>query len=267
MRYGCCLNMIAGRADQTGIEHLKELAEAGYDYVELPLAEMTRLSDTEFDTLIMEELERCHINCEVCNNFFPARLPLTGKLADTERIMNYVGQALERAKRLGAECVVFGSGKAKQVPAGFLLERGYKQVVELLKMIGPEAEKKGITIVIEPLRKAECNLINTFGEGCGLALDVNHKAVKVLVDFYHFTVEKEPAEHLVSMGKVYLRHVHFANPRGRIYPEYQNEADYGSFMQALKAIGYDRRISIEAYAGDYRTQAPKALRLLKQKGL
>lgn len=263
MKYGCCLNMIASNPDKTGIEYLKELVSAGYDYVELPLAEMTELSESTFQTLIVEKLTQCQIRCEVCNNFFPGTIRLTGRDINTEYIMNYVNRALDRAQSLGVEYVVFGSGKAKNVPNGFPIEQGYRQVVDLLKKVGPAAQSRGITIVIEPLRKAECNLINTFEEGCRLASDVSHDAVKVLVDFYHLTEEREPVEHLVTMGREYLRHVHFANPCGRVYPQQLEEANYISFFEALRTIGYHQRISCEAYTNNYNSDAAKALKILK----
>ena len=56
--------------------------------------------------------------------------------------MDYVNRALNRAKSLGVQYVVFGSGKAKYVPDGYPLEKGYLQIVELLKLIGPVAESK-----------------------------------------------------------------------------------------------------------------------------
>lgn len=263
MKYGCCLNMIASKSDKTGIEHLRRLAMSGYDYVELPLAEIMDLSESQFNTLIIDELERYNIQCEVCNNFFPGTIRLTGDDVDCQRIMDYVNRALNRAKSLGVQYVVFGSGKAKHVPDGYHLEKGYLQIVELLKLIGPVAESKGITIVIEPLRKEECNLINTFEEGCRLASDVNHKSVRVLVDFYHMTIEKEPLIHLEQKGREYLRHVHFANPNGRVYPGTLQEADYIPFFQVLKKIGYNQRISCEAYTDNYDISAGIALNILK----
>lgn len=263
MKYGCCLNMIASNPDKTGIEHLKALAASGYDYVELPLAEMMDLPEAQFNTLIMNELEQYNIQCEVCNNFFPGTIRLTGKDVDQLQIMDYVNRALERAKSLGVQYVVFGSGKAKNVPDGYPLEKGYQQVVELLGQIGPVAKTKEITIVIEPLQKAECNLINTFEEGCRLASDVDHESIKVLVDFYHMTIEKEPLLHLEQNGKEYLRHVHFANPNGRIYPKDIQEADYIPFFQVLEKIGYHQRISCEAYTDTFGTSSAAALNVLK----
>jgi D-psicose/D-tagatose/L-ribulose 3-epimerase len=262
MKLGCCLNMIARTSDGIGLEFIEKLSEIGFDYAELPLAEMMALSDDDFSKL-KERVKKSGIACETCNNFFPKTVRLTGKDVDMETVMQYVEKALSRARELEVERLVFGSGGAKNVPDGFPMEEGYKQVVELLKKINPIAKEKGITIVIEPLRKAECNLINTFEEGCQLAKDVDGDNVKVLVDFYHLTEEKEPVEHLLKYGNEYLQHVHFAYPKGRIYPSDINEADYGPFIRALNEIRYDLRISCEAYTDNFEESAPLAFAFLK----
>lgn len=64
--------MVATRPDGTGIEFLGKIAELGYDYVELPLAEMTALLDEEFEE-IKKTVERSGIRCETCNNFSRTR--------------------------------------------------------------------------------------------------------------------------------------------------------------------------------------------------
>lgn len=261
MRFGCCLNMVASNPDGTGREHLRTLKESGFDYAELPLAEMMALSDESFRAL-GEDLKRYAIACEVCNNFFPGTIRLTGPDADLTRVMPYVRQAMERAGSLGVKRVVFGSGKAKNVPDGFSMKRGYEQIVALLQAVSPIADAQGITIVIEPLRQAECNLINTFREGCCLARDVNCKNISVLVDFYHLTVEKESPAVLCELGPQFLQHVHFANPTGRVYPLHKDEADYLPFIHALHTAGYDQRISCEAYTNDFQKHAPLAQALM-----
>lgn len=265
MKFGCCVNMIAKGPDGTGIEYVEKLAEYGYDYVEMPLAEMMALPDDEFAKLA-ERIEKSGIHCETCNNFFPKTIRLTGPNTNEEEILAYVEKALKRAASLKVEYVVFGSGGAKNVPDGFPLEEGYKQVVSLLRKVDPIAKKNNITIVIEPLRKPECNLINSFAEGCQLAKDVGaeYKNIKVLVDFYHLSEENEPVEHILNEGKEYLRHVHFACDNGRVYPADINEDNYRPFIDALKQIGYDRRVSVEAYATDFEKQAPIALKFLKE---
>lgn len=262
MKYGCCLNMVAGKPDKTGAEWLPAAKRSGFDYVELPLAEMMALSASDYEQL-RSMLQQSSISCQVCNNFFPKTLRLTGPNAATAEAVRYAHAALTRAAELGVSVVVFGSGGAKQVPDGFSLESGYEQVAELLRQLAPIAQEKGITIAIEPLRKAECNLINTFREGCHLAADVSSPSVRVLIDFYHMTIEQESPNVLLELGPQYLAHVHFANPNGRVYPLHADEARYQPFMQALQQIGYDGRISCEAYTNHFAAAAPLALNLLR----
>lgn len=260
MRFGCCLNMNSTQPDGTGIEWIETLAKCGFDYVEMPTAQMTALDDQAFAAL-KARIEAAGIPCETSNNFFPTTLRLTGPDVDMEAVMDYVERATTRAESLGIQYMVFGSGPAKMVPEGFPKEEAYRQLVALLKTIGPVARKHGITIAIEPLRQAECNIINTFAEGVQLARDVNDPNVKVLVDFYHLSVEKEPPEHLLDGGREYLCHVHFANPEGRVFPVSGDEADYKPFIEALKAVGYDQRVSCEAYCPNgFEQDAPVAKR-------
>ena len=40
--------MVAGGPDGTGIEHIEKLAQLGYDYVELPTAQMMDLDEEAF---------------------------------------------------------------------------------------------------------------------------------------------------------------------------------------------------------------------------
>jgi D-psicose/D-tagatose/L-ribulose 3-epimerase len=260
MKFGCCLNMVSSAPDGIGIEHLHELSEAGYDYVELPLAEMMRLDDSEFN-VIKETLENEKIICDVCNNLFPKTMRLTGPLPDSNgKIAEYVEKSLGRVAQLKGQKVVFGSGGAKNVPEGFAIERGYEQIVSLLKSIAKTAKSNNITVVIEPLRKAECNLINTFDEGCRLAEAVDEKNIRVLVDYYHFCEEEEPITNLLRDGKKYLRHIHFAKPEGRRYPFCGDRHDYSRFINAVKELGYNDTLSCEAYSEDYIEDAEKALK-------
>lgn len=246
MKIGCCLNMVAEGPDGTGIEHIEKLAQLGYDYVELPNAQMMALDDEAF-AAFKERLFKAGIPCETSNNLFPVNMRLTGPDVDFDAIKAYAERTFARDEELGIKICVFGSGPAKTVPEGFSMQEGFDQVVRICRMIAPIAAEHGITIVIEPLRRAECNMINSFAEGVVLAKAVDVENVKVLVDFYHLTVENEPVSNIARDGEAYLRHVHWANPAGRVYPVSVDEAAYAPFMEALAQAKYDARISCEAY--------------------
>jgi sugar phosphate isomerase/epimerase len=55
-----------------------------------------------------------------------------------------------------------------------------------------------------------------------------------------------------------------ANPQGRVFPLVWDEYDYAPFFANLRKIGYDKRISVEASARDFPSEAPRAISLLRQ---
>jgi len=263
VRFGCCSNMVAEGADGIGLERIGKIAEYGFDYIELPLAQMMALSEEAFEQL-KETVNASGIRCETCNNFFPVHFRLTGPEVNYGEIRMYYKKALKRAGELGVQFVVFGSGPAKNVPEGFPMEEGYKQVVELLKEVAITAKENKVTIAIEPLRKQECNLINSFKEGCQLAKDVGSPNVRVLVDYYHLKQEREPVQHILNLGQEYLVHTHFARNEGRVYPaSMEEDSGYQEFIDTLKAVHYEGRVSCEAYAEDFDREARQAILFFK----
>ena len=241
--------MIAGEADGTGIEKASFLASLGYDYVELPVAEIMELDQLSFDRVV-KTLKASGIPCDCCNNFFPRHFRLTGPDTDTGIIMDYVSQAMERAGKLGAKVIAFGSGPAKMVPPGFSLPVALDQLTVLLRKTAAIAESYGITIAIEPLRREECNIINTFSEGCELSDAVGEANIKVLADYFHHAANKDDVSHITTLGGKRLVHVHFARPEGRRFPvEIAEDGGYMAFIGALQSVGYADRVSLEAYAG------------------
>jgi len=261
MRVGYCTNLIATQTDGTGREWIEKGQESGFDYVELPLAQMVDLNDREFSSL-KERVDLSGLKCESCNNFFPGHVRLTGNAVDYGKIEEYLNKALGRAAQLGVKVIVFGSPKSKNVPEGYPVDKAWSQLVELLKTIDPLVRAKGITIVIEPLCKLESNIINTAAEGLQLSRAVDRENIKLLVDYYHLVMEKEDPEILLRAGS-YIKHVHFANPAGRVYPAEKVDG-YIRFMNLLKRIGYEGRISVEAYTKDFCHDAKRSVEILRQ---
>jgi sugar phosphate isomerase/epimerase len=48
-----------------------------------------------------------------------------------------------------------------------------------------------------------------------------------------------------------------------VFPQAWDEFDYAPFFANLRAIGYDKRISVEASTTDLPQQGPRAIRLLR----
>ena len=75
-------------------------------------------------------------------------------------------------------------------------------------------------------------------------------------------MEKEDPEIILRAGS-YIQHTHFANPVGRVYPV-EAEDGYIRFVNLLKRIGYEGRLSIEAYAKDFCQDAKQSLEMLRR---
>jgi D-psicose/D-tagatose/L-ribulose 3-epimerase len=261
MRFGCCGSLIAPATDPIGIEVAESLVRFGFDYIELSLSPVAALSEPDFARL-RQRLDRAGIRSEAFNNFFPPQVRLTGAEARLPAALEYAKLAIERAAALGARVIVFGSSGAKNVPPGFPMDAAWNQLVVLLQHLGPLAAAHQVTIAIEPLNRQESNIINRAEEGLRLAQEVNHPNVQLLIDFYHLVLEREDPDIILTAGPA-LRHVHLAQVAGRVFPQSEAAEDWAGLFGRLRRAGYTGRCSIEAYTTDFATDAPHALRLLK----
>ncbi len=260
MLIGCCACMIAPGTDPIGIESIEQMAALDFDYAELSLAHLAALPDEEFRGLA-GRVERSGLRCEACNNFFPPSVRLTGPDASLPAALDYAARAIGRAARLGVCTIVFGSAAAKNVPRGYGHGAAWSQIVELLQRLGPMARQHELTIAIEPISRAESNIVNHAAEGLQLMREVNHPSVRLLVDYYHLMREREDPAIILEAGDA-IRHVHIASLARRAFPT-RWEEDFTPFFACLRRIRYEGRCSIEAFTEDFTADARLALRALR----
>jgi D-psicose/D-tagatose/L-ribulose 3-epimerase len=245
----------------TSLENLATARAAGFDYVELGTTEIAGLSDNDF-AQALADVERIGLPTPVTNLFLPGSLKVTGPDVDAAAQMAYVTRAFDRLQRLGVTVLVFGSGGARRVPDGFPMDKAFDQLVDFGRRIAPEAQRRGITVTIEPLRRQETNIINSAAEGLRLVNAIGHPGFQLMIDFYHLASEREDPSIVLKAG-THLRHLHTANPEGRVFPVAWDEYDYDPFFAALRQAGYSGRISVEGSSKDVPGDAPKSIALLK----
>lgn len=233
---------IGASTDFTRISYVKE---AGFDYLELSLYAVSRLSDEEFKQRT-KELEALGLKVEAFNGFFGPEICILGENRDLDAAKQYVKKAFARAKILGGEIVVLGSGGARRVPQGYDRTKALEELDEVIKMLGDEAEKAGLTVVLEHLNYKETDTLNTLAEVLETVKRVNHPRVKALVDFYHLFMVNESLDSVKnSEGLIYHAHLARANPDRKI-PDRNDTQPIYDWKKSLDACGYNARISIEA---------------------
>ncbi len=255
----------AGAVEVGWCVSLNNIANAkavGFQYVEMNTTQLATMTDAEFEAAAAQ-IAQNGLPVPVTNSFLPGTIRLTGPEINVQEQMTYVIRAFSRLQRIGTKIVVFGSGGARRYPEGFSKEQAFAQLVEFGKRIAVEARARGITVAVEPLRRQESNIINSAGEGLALVKAINDPNFQLMIDFYHLASEKEDPQ-IVIDAKDHLRHLHTANPTGRVFPLKWEEYDYAPFFANLRTIGYKGRISVEGSTKDLPTDGPLSIALLKR---
>lgn len=253
MKYGVC----------APIESAPILATAGYDFIELHVQRDLKTTEGEdaFGS-VLSSFRKSPVPAIAANSFVPGELKITGPAVDLGALEAYASTAFDRAARTGLGTIVFGSGGARRIPDGFDRDTAWEQLVRFGQCIGPLAAARGVTVVVEPLNRRECNVLNLIGECARYVRDVDHPHVRLLVDAYHWGVEDDSEEDLVAALPL-IRHAHIATYASRKAPGLE-PCDFGPFFRALARGGYDGPISIEARWSALEDEAAMALATLQE---
>jgi len=229
----------------TGFDGAAMAREAGFDYIEDTVGAVLKPLEPEEAFLpVLEEIKASPLPCPALNAFVPAHLKITGPDANLAALETYCATAFERARRAGVTMIVFGSGGARKVPEGWEHERARAQIVAFLRLVAPEALRRGVAIAIEPLNTGETNIINSVAEGAAIAREVDAPAIRLLVDSFHWSRENEPVSSIVEAADL-LVHAHIATTKNRLIPGLEPE-DFAPFFSALREANYAGRLSVEA---------------------
>lgn len=247
MRLGCCIS---------GEDQLGPL-EGSADYCELPVARALMESDEAFERLAAR-LGASPVPALACNVFLPATLKVVGPDVDAAALSAYIATALARMERIGARLLVVGSGAARTVPDGFDRARALDQFAGLLRDVAVRGADHGVTVVLEPLRPQETNLLNTVAESASFLREHETAPARLLADLYHMREQGEPMD---ALADDLLAHTHVAGVgRGAPAPDAR---DIAPFLRALHEAGYGGDCSIECSWKDFAAEAPAAMAYLR----
>jgi len=246
MRFGYCANLnFLLTGDETSREIFYAVLDVGYDYIETPLSaflQITPAQRAKFDG----DLRSAGVPCQANFLLFPHDLPLIGPQLNLNDIKAHAEKVLPIAVELGSENVIFGNGGSRRVQDGMDHGAVKKQMIDILKTVAPVAERYGINIAVEPLCQKETNMINSYEEGAEVARAAGSSRIGTVMDWYHVTMEDQDPT-VADKDLPQLFHLHIANPQGRVVPAPSDAPGlYTHFIKAVKATGYQSRLSIEA---------------------
>ncbi len=256
MKIGACIS--------GNYENLLIAKNAGFDYVESNCQEIVKMDDVTFNKFKNAGIPILSANCFV-------GMKVTGPEKNYEKIKNYLEKLFYRAEILNIKYLVFGSsGARKRDDLTIPVETAREEIVYFLKeLVAPLAEKTGIIVPIEPLRKEECNVINTIAHGIDIAKRTGSDNIKVLADVKHMLASDDPLS-VIPVYKDWIVHAHTSNPypapelnKKRIYPKETDEFNQDLFFNPLIEAGIET-CTIEADILDFKTDCKDAINLLSK---
>lgn len=234
MQFGICCSPAAAN----------QAAGLGFDYFESPVAELLKPREDEASfQAALQQAREAGLACRAANVFVPAELKICGPSVDLSALERFVTVAFRRAEQVGIKVIVFGSGGARRIPDGFDRAAAWAQLADFCRMLAPLAEARGVTVVVEPLNRAECNVLTSVAEAVRLVREVDHPALRLLVDAYHLLKDGDALDDVVANANL-LAHVHVATIPNRLAPGLE-DFDLRPFFAALHRAAYHARISFE----------------------
>jgi hydroxypyruvate isomerase len=152
-----------------------------------------------------------------------------------------IAQALDYASAIGAGRIHVLSGRADPASA-----QARDTLIANLKRAAPEAQRRGITLLIEPLnaRDQPGYFLSHAEQGAEIVTAVGHSAVRLQFDCYHTQVQQGDMLHRLEGVLELVGHIQIAGPPARISPD-QGELNYPWLLAEIDRLGYGGWIGLE----------------------
>ena len=222
----------------TDFINLPDVSRLGYDYVELPLAELAALTESEFQEFVAYA-EDSGLRIGACRHMLPEDLPVTGPKVNATALHGYLSHALGRARRLGVKVVTLDGVRAAEGDYAFAC----RQLGNFLRLIQGHAKECSLTVALEPARKADGGLLSLVSEATLISGLLQLDNIAVSAHWGIMAMASEPPGTLRRSAPL-LRHVHVENALTRRLPRSGDGEDYARLTRVLEDIGYTGGVSL-----------------------
>src|SRR6478672_4816632 len=251
------MNMLLWATDVSGPEYRKVfelLHEVGFDGVEIPIFDISPDSLPRYERLA-GQLSELGLEPLGVAARLPEDSPISPDPAVRERGLRATNAAVDICAALGASTICGPLG----APLGYLSGTGpthdeRTRAVESLRAAAEHARTREVTIAVEYLNRFEMYLINCAADAAALVREVDHPNCRLMYDTFHAHIEEKDPRAALQACKDVLVHFH-ASENDRGTPG-TGQVEWDATFAALKEIGYDGWIVIEAFSDTVADLAP-----------
>jgi sugar phosphate isomerase/epimerase len=165
-----------------------------------------------------------------------------------ERTAGYFCDLVDFCADVGGSRMVVGSPKQRSVLPGVSPQQAWDWARETFGQAVQVAERRGVTICLEPLAPAETNFINTAAEAIAFARTFDSRHFQVILDVKAMSAETKPIPQIIRESWPHFAHFH-ANDSNLKGPGF-GAVDFEPIAAALKEVGYAGFVSVEVFNFD-----------------
>jgi len=251
MKFAVCNEMFGKRDIEWVFQFAGETGFSGVEIAPFTLAESVNEISAERRAAIRAAAKKAGVEIVGLHWLLVSPKGLYMNCLDDEvrnRTLDYFRDLIEFCADLGGSIMVVGSPKQRNVPDGMPQDRIWKVTKQFFMDCLPVAKRRAVTVSIEPLAQEETNFINTAAEAMEMVDEIDSPYFKLHLDVKAMNDEARPVESIIESARGYLAHFH-ANDVNRKGPGF-GDTDFVPIFHALKQIGYDGYVSIEAFDFD-----------------
>lgn len=248
MKVGINLLLWTGHVTEAHVPLFKALKATGFDGVEVPIFDASDPSHYARLGAILDDLGLKRTVTTTIPD--AAHSPTSEDAAERQAGFDHLARVVDCCEALGAEVL---AGPWYQ-PLGVFSGVGatadeLQRCAEVHRRVAPLAQAANVVCALEVLNRFECYMLNTCEQASAYLDLLGEPDFGIHFDTFHANIEEKNSVAAVTAAweRGHLRHVHISeNDRGT---PGKGQARIRETISALKALGYDEWLTIEAFGG------------------
>lgn len=233
-------NWIYGSEDLE--KSVKRLSKLGYEGIEIMVKR---------DCYEIEEVKSVVRSYNLFVSSIAGRYPWTLEERDLSNInkqkrriaVQYAKECIDYARFLEAPlCLIAPSPVGKLAPES-TYEKEWECAVESVQETAEYAQKKQVTLTVEPINRYETYMVNNVDQGLRFLHAVNKTNVKLMVDCFHMNIEEPDISTSILKAKDNLIHIHIADSNRQAVG--MGHIDFRTLTRTLRQINYEHYLTME----------------------
>ena len=248
MKFAICNEMFEGWSWESICDTARDLGYSGIEVAPFTLAARAELISATQRNRIRASADRRGLQIIGLHWLLvgPPSLYVTHPDAAIRRDTSaYFRELIDLCADLGGHVMVVGSPRQRDLLPGVTFSQAMTFAEEVFKACLDQAARREVVLALEPLGHKETTFLQTAAEAVELIERIGHPSFRLNLDVKAMADESTPIPEIIRAAAPYVAHVQVNDPN--LQGPGMGTLDYTPIIAALREIGYDGWLSVEAF--------------------